>query len=119
MDYISPETLQSIQASKTVKCEKNGGEYRPPTGKEYCFLCPSEDLELTVPVVGADNFNEIVLTTVFGPNVAGVWAILIFEHIVFIIKFFVMALVFLLPSSQSTSQRTMRLLNTRNMILFL
>jgi hypothetical protein len=96
MDYISPETLQSIQASKTVKCEKNGGGYQPPAGKEYCFLCPSEDLELTVPVVGTDNFNEIVLTTAFGPNVAGVWAILIFEHVIFIIKFFVMALVFFL-----------------------
>jgi hypothetical protein len=56
-------------------------------------------LELTQPVVGVDHFNEIVFTTAFGPSVAALWAILIFEHIVFIIKFFVMAMV--LPSGIS------------------
>lgn len=93
VDYISPDVLQQIQASKTVKCEKVSGRFQPPEGKKYCFLCPSESLELTQPVVGTDNFNEIVFTTAFGPSVAALWAILIFEHIIFIIKFFVMAMV--------------------------
>jgi hypothetical protein len=93
MDYISPATLQAIQDSKSVKCVKIGGNYKPPQGKDFCFVCTSEDLELTVPVIGVDNFNEIVFTTAFGPSVAALWTILIFEHLVFIIKFFVMALV--------------------------
>jgi hypothetical protein len=93
MDYISPATLQAIQDSKSVKCVKSDGNYKPPQGKDFCFVCASEDLELTVPVIGVDNFNEIVFTTAFGPSVAALWTILIFEHLVFMIKFFVMALV--------------------------
>jgi len=99
MDYISPAVLQHIQDSRAVKCVKFGNIYQPPEGEKYCFLCPNEDLELTQPVVGVDHFNEIVFTTAFGPSVAALWAILIFEHIVFIIKFFVMAMV--LPSGIS------------------
>jgi hypothetical protein len=93
MDYIPPETLQRIQDARAVKCIKSGSNYRTPDDKDYCFICASEDLELTTPVVGQDNFNEIVFTTTFGPSVAALWSILVFEHIIFIIKFFVMALV--------------------------
>jgi len=94
MDYISPSLLNQIQLSASVKCVKDDKlVYGPPGDNKYCFLCPSEDLELTVPVVGLDNFNEIVFTTAFGPSVAALWSVLIFEHVVFFIKFLVMALI--------------------------
>lgn len=93
MDYISPDKLKAIQDSKSVKCVKSGTTYAPPPGKDYCFLCPSVELDLTQLVVGVDFFNEIVFTTAFGPTVAVVWAVLIFEHIIFAIKFFVMAVI--------------------------
>jgi hypothetical protein len=97
MDYISPSLLNQIQLSASVKCVKDDKlVYGPPGDNKYCFLCPSEDLELTVPVIGLDNFNEIVFTTAFGPSVAALWSVLIFEHVVFFIKFLVMALVRLL-----------------------
>jgi hypothetical protein len=95
MDYISPAQLQEIQAARDVKCEKKGNNFVVPEGKgKYCFLCASEELGLTVPVIGADNFNEIVFTTSFGPSVGVLWSVLVFEHIVFAIKFFVMSLVY-------------------------
>jgi len=94
MDYISPAELQEIQAARDVKCEKKGNNFVVPEGKgKYCFLCASEELGLTVPVIGADNFNEIVFTTSFGPSVGVLWSVLVFEHIVFAIKFFVMSLI--------------------------
>jgi hypothetical protein len=93
MDYISPDKLLQIQASRSVSCVKVGSNFQPPEGKDYCFLCPSTALELTQPVIGADHYNEIVFTTAFGPSVAALWTILVFEHIIFVIKFFVMAMV--------------------------
>jgi len=93
MDYISPDDLRKIQAASSVKCVRTNGAYKPPKGEDFCFLCASEELELSVPVIGLDYFNEIVFTTAFGPSVAVLWAVLVFEHIVFAIKFFVMALI--------------------------
>lgn len=94
MDYISPQQLRDIQNARDVSCVKSGGnQYSPPTGQNYCFLCPSADLELTPLAGGVDIYNEIVFTTLFGPSVAVVWSILIFEHIVLFIKFIVMAAV--------------------------
>lgn len=100
MDYIDPDQLQKIQASQSVKCVLNAkGEYQPPASSAYCFVCPDTDLALTVPVTQLDVYNEIVFTTMFGPSAAALWTILIFEHIVLIIKFIVMALVS--PPSQA------------------
>lgn len=93
-DYIAPATLKAIQDSQSVVCEKQkSGSYAPPSGKDYCFLCPSADLSLTPLFAPSDDYNEIVFTTKNGPTVAVLWTILIFEHVVFIIKFFVMAVV--------------------------
>jgi hypothetical protein len=92
-DYIAPGTLKAIQDSQTVACVKSGSGYAPPANQDYCFLCPSVDLSLTPLFAGSDDFNEIVFTTKHGPTVAVLWTILIFEHVVFIIKFFVMAVV--------------------------
>jgi hypothetical protein len=98
MDYISPADLEEIQKAKDVVCIKGADQqFRPPAGSKYCFLCPDENLVPTQLVVGVDNFNEIVFTTAFGPSVAVLWTVLIFEHIVFVIKFFVMAIVSVLP----------------------
>lgn len=94
MDYISPQELADIQNARDVTCVKgSNNQYGPPTGQNYCFVCPSADLELTPLAGGVDNYNEIVFTTLFGPTVAVVWSILIFEHIVLCIKFIVMAAV--------------------------
>jgi hypothetical protein len=93
MDYISPATLKAIQDKSEVKCLKRNNQYGPPEGEPYCFLCPSVDLQLTQLVVGADFYNEIVFTTSFGPTVAVLWSILVFEHVIFMIKFVVMAVV--------------------------
>ena len=93
MDYIDPAVFRTIQAARDVACVKVGNQYRPPGNAAYCFLCPSEQLSLTPLTGGDDVFNEIVFTTLFGPSVAVLWAILIFEHVVFGIKFIVMAMV--------------------------
>jgi hypothetical protein len=96
MDYIDPDQLGKIQASQSVKCVLGANNvYQPPEDSihGYCFLCPETNLALTVPVTGADYFNEVVFSTMFGPSVAAVWAVLVFEHIILIIKFIVMAMV--------------------------
>ena len=103
MDYIDPVQLGKIQASQSVKCELKDTGYQPPEGSihGYCFLCPETNLVLTVPVTGVDYYNEVVFSTMFGPSVAAVWAVLVFEHIILIIKFIVMAMVSYPPPPQS------------------
>jgi len=98
-DYIPYQVLNALAktASQNIQCSAatpTDPVGTPPVGKPYCFDCSV----LSEPQFSANVPQYlphfIVFNSLNGPNVVGLlWAIFIFEHLVLMIKVFVMALV--------------------------
>ena len=99
VDYIPYQVLNALRktAQQNIQCTPVNPKAVvgvPPVDKPYCFDCSvleEPPFSYNVPLFQP---QFIVFNSLNGPNVVGLlWAIFIFEHLVLVIKVFVMAVV--------------------------